>query len=240
MSASQENFRVLLFDIDGTLLVPARRGVYREHVRRALIDIFGSAGIIDEISFAGKTDLQILREALAGEGIEPARIRAALPQIEQRFTALLQEMEQSGRVFNCCAGVEALLARLSGQPRYLLSLLTGNVELLAQAKLQGVGLAGYFRHRGAFGSDEEDRLLLPAIAASRISAALAVDNLQPRQFIIIGDTLRDIACARHFGARVIAVASGGSSAAELAAGEPDLLFDNLAETDKVIAALDLL
>lgn len=237
MSASQQDLRVLLFDIDGTLVVPARRGVYREQVHAALVDIFGTAGRIDEVAFGGKTDLQILREALTDEGITPAEIRAELPRIAERFTAILSQMEPEGRVFNCCAGVEELLARLGGDTRYLLSLLTGNVEPLARAKLASVGLDNYFRYRGAFGSDEEDRCLLPAIASTRICASIGVESLRPEQFVVIGDTPRDIACARYFGARVVAVASGTTSYDELAAAAPDLLFADLRATDEVMAAL---
>jgi len=235
---NSSELRVLLFDIDGTLLVPARRGVYREQIRTALIEIFGTAGSIDEVSFGGKTDRQILREALEHEGIGPERIREALPEVEARFTGILRTMQSEGAVFNCCPGVETLLERLSRESRYLISLLTGNVELLAQAKLESIGLSRYFSYRGAFGSDEEDRLLLPAIAARRIAEALGANGLGPEQFIIIGDTPRDIACARHFGARVIAVASGGSSMEELAASEPDLLLADLSDTETVVAALE--
>jgi phosphoglycolate phosphatase-like HAD superfamily hydrolase len=234
------DIRVLLFDIDGTLLLPARRGVYRDQIRTALIEIFGTAGLIDSIAFGGKTDLQILREALEGEGIKPEQIRAVLPEVERRFISILVEMQKEGQVFNCCPGVESLLERLSCEPRYLLSLLTGNVEMLAQAKLESAGLARYFRHRGAFGSDEEDRRLLPAIACARITEALSAESLSPEQFIVIGDTPRDIACARHFGARAVAVASGGTTFNELAAEGPDLLFADLSDTDAVVDALSTL
>jgi phosphoglycolate phosphatase-like HAD superfamily hydrolase len=211
--------------------------VYREQIRTALIEIFGTAGSIDSVSFGGKTDLQILREALENEGITPDRIRAALPDIEKQFTGILQRMQVEGPVFDCCPGVELLLERLSCESRYLISLLTGNVELLAWAKLESAGLTRYFSYRGAFGSDEEDRLLLPAIAASRIAARLGADGLKPGQFVVIGDTPRDIACARHFGARVVAVASGGSTMEELALAEPDLLLGDLSDTEAVITAL---
>ncbi|MEW6730286.1 MAG: HAD hydrolase-like protein [Acidobacteriota bacterium] len=237
MTTTNGDLRILLFDIDGTLLVPVRRGIYTAQVRRALIDIFGTAGIISEVSFGGKTDLQILREALTVEGITPEQIHAALPAIEDRFTAILKEMENDGPIFTCCPGVVALLESLSQESRYLLSILTGNVEPLAWAKLQSVGLAHYFQQRGAFGSDGEDRLILPAIAAQRITEALGGAALAPAQFVIIGDTPRDIACARHFGARVFAVASGAATVAELAAAQPDLLLEDLSCTNRVMAAL---
>jgi phosphoglycolate phosphatase-like HAD superfamily hydrolase len=98
-------------------------------------------------------------------------------------------------------------------------------------------LQAYFNRSGAFGSDSEDRLQLPAIACQRISNLLGVESLLPEQFIIIGDTPRDIACARHFGAKVLAVATGNTKLEDLANAQPDLLFETLSDTDKVLSAL---
>lgn len=228
------DLRVLLFDIDGTLMVPTRRSFYRQQVKQSLIDIFGTAGIIDEINFSGKTDLQILSESLLVTGISLAEIKQMLPKIEHRFVAILCEMERTGKVFNCCPGIELLLTHLSHNPRYIISLLTGNVEPLAHKKLALTGLSHHFRFRGAFGSDNEDRCLLPAIAAERIGDSLGIKGLLPQQFIIIGDTPRDVACARYFGAKVIAVATGNFPYEELARTEPDFLFQDFNALEEVL------
>jgi phosphoglycolate phosphatase-like HAD superfamily hydrolase len=86
-------------------------------------------------------------------------------------------------------------------------LLTGNIEPAAHLKVESVGLAEFFTLPGAFGDESFDRRDLPAKAAQRINEHLGV-RLEPEQFIVIGDTPNDVACARHFGARVIAVATG--------------------------------
>ena len=120
--------------------------------------------------------------------------------------------------------------------RFVSSLLTGNVEKLADAKLRVAGIRHYFQGRGAFGSDAEDRDHLPAIAAGRIREYLK-QELAPDRFIVIGDTPRDISCARHFGARVLAVASGQFIADELEVHAPDAVLNDLSDTVSVLRLL---
>jgi phosphoglycolate phosphatase-like HAD superfamily hydrolase len=228
--------RVALFDIDGTLIKAVRRPEYRGRINQMLVDVFGTCGRISEVDFAGKTDLAIYREALECEGISPAAIRELLPRIEELMVGLLSEMASTGEVFRLCPGVKELLDALSSDERFITSLLTGNVERLAEAKLRAVGIWEYFRGRGAFGSDEEERDHLPAVAAERINAHFGI-SLPPERFIIIGDTPRDISCARHFGARVLAVASGRHTVKELAAFSPDALVEDLGDTGAVLGLL---
>lgn len=237
MSASSENLRILLFDVDGTLLTTIDRSAYREQIAQALINIFGTTGKLLEISFSGKTDLHIVSEALEDEGITLEQVWEEFPKIESEFMAVIENLSKSGPIFRRCPAVEDLLVKLQSDSRYIISLLTGNIEKLAWKKLSHVGLHNYFQHPGAFGSDSADRLLLPAIASDRISKLLGVENILPEQFIIIGDTPRDIACARHFGAKVLAVATGNTKLEDLANAQPDLLFQTLSDTDKVLLAL---
>jgi phosphoglycolate phosphatase-like HAD superfamily hydrolase len=228
--------RVVLFDIDGTLIRPARRPEYRGAIREILIDVFGTFGRIDGVDFRGKTDLAIYREALEPEGIEFEIIRERLPMVESAMVDLLDRMASTGDVYHLCSGVRELLEAMAGDRRFLASLLTGNVERLAEAKLRVAGIGHYFRGRGAFGSDHENRDHLPAIAAERLSALYGL-RLAPERFIIVGDTPRDISCARHFGARVLAVASGQHTTEELKAFEPDALLEDLSDTRAVIELL---
>ena len=103
-----------------------------------------------------------------------------------------------------------------------------------------VGLSEFFKLPGAFGDDSHDRRDLPALAAQRISRHLGVD-LQPHQFIVIGDTPNDIACARHFGAHALAVATGRLySAEDLLACQPDALLQDLSDANLLIATLEQL
>jgi phosphoglycolate phosphatase len=213
--------RVLLFDIDGTLIKTVRRGEYRSLIHLMLIDIFGTCGRINEVDFGGRTDLSIYREALECEGITIGQIRERLPRVETAMVDILNNLASSGEVFQLCTGVRELLDALSFDTRFLSSLLTGNVEKLAEAKLRVAGIWHYFKGRGAFGSDDEER----------------DHTLTPDQFVIIGDTPRDIACARHFGARVIGVASGFNTIDQLRKHSPDVLLADLGDTNAVLQAL---
>jgi phosphoglycolate phosphatase-like HAD superfamily hydrolase len=228
--------RILLFDIDGTLIRAVRRPEYRGRIRQMLVDVFGTCGRIAEVDFGGRTDLSIYREALECEGITVSEIQERLPVLERLMVEILWELASEGEVFRVCAGVRELLDALSRDERFVTSLLTGNVEKLAEAKLKVAGIWEYFRGRGAFGSDAENRDHLPAIAAERINAHLG-RVIPPHRFIIIGDTPRDIFCARHFGARVLAVASGFHNAEQLSHHAPDALLPDLSETGRVIKLL---
>ena len=204
-----------------------------------LIDIFGTCGRISVVDFGGRTDLSIYREALECEGITVEEIRQRLPVIEAQMVNILQGLAETGIVYKLCAGVRELLDRVASHNQFLPSLLTGNVEKLAEAKLRHVDLWHYFKGRGAFGSDAEDRNHLPAIAAARIRDHLGTE-LHPEQFIIIGDTPRDISCAKYFGAKVFAVATGKHTLDELLTYQPDAALADLSDASKVVTLLEQL
>ena len=158
--------------------------------------------------------------AHAGHEIRPARIGAHL--------------------IEAMPGAREVLKLVDEHPRYLSALLTGNIEPAAHLKVEIAGLTEFFQLPGAFGDDSFDRRDLPAIAARRINEHLGA-KLQPEQFIVIGDTPNDIACARHFGARALAVATGRLySAEDLLACKPDALLQDLSDANVVIATLEQL
>src|SRR6185369_14865806 len=119
---------VFLFDIDGTLCVPARGRGYRREIKEVLTTVFGTAGRLDEVTFAGKTDLLILREALEPEGIGPEIIRERLGDWQSHFVDLTLRLGSETPLFVSCSGVESVLAELDRDDRFLLSILTGNLE----------------------------------------------------------------------------------------------------------------
>jgi phosphoglycolate phosphatase-like HAD superfamily hydrolase len=228
--------RILLFDVDGTLINAVRRREYRGLVRDKLRQIFGTCGRLDQVDFAGKTDLAIYHEALQPEGFTIEMVQARVPDIEAGMAEVLAGMAATGDVFGLCGGVRDLLEALATDDRFITSLLTGNLSKLAEAKLRLAGIWEYFRCCGAFGDDDPERDHLPAIAAARFSRQLG-EELRPDRFVIIGDTPRDISCARFFGARVLAVASGRHSVEELESLGPDAVLPTLGDAGSVIELL---
>ena len=220
------SLRVLLWDIDGTLVRSVRSGVFRDYTTPAITRIFGTSGRLAEMSVSGMTDLQIICEALRDEGFTPADVAARSGEICEHYMAELERITNAETLYTAIPGVRETLEAVEREPRYLSSLLTGNVERAAYWKLRATGLADFFRLPGAFGADSDDRRDRPALAAARINGSLGL-NLQPAQFIVIGDTPNDIACARHYGARSVAVATGRSHSAEdLLPFQPDALLED--------------
>jgi phosphoglycolate phosphatase-like HAD superfamily hydrolase len=235
------DLRILLWDIDGTLVRTARVGVFKDYTTPALVRIFGTAGRLHELSVSGMTDLQIVCEALRDEGFTTEDVAARSKELCEHYVAEFERMAATNEpIYFALPGAREVLETLDADPRYFSALLTGNVEGAAYWKLRLVGLADFFRLPGAFGEDSHDRRDLPALAAARINDFLKLD-LKPSQFVVIGDTPNDIACAKHFGARSVAVATGRSYAPrDLASCEPDALLDDLADTDAVLRTLNKL
>lgn len=238
-----ENLRVLLWDIDGTLMRSVRPGAFKEYTIPVLESIFGTAGRLSEMSVSGMTDLQIVAEALRDEGFTPEQIRGRVRELRDRYLAELQRVSaaaEGGALFELLPGAREILAATHAHPRYRSALLTGNIKPAAQLKMQLVGLSEFFTLRGAFGDDSHDRRDLPALAARRIMRRLNV-TLRPSQFIVIGDTPNDIACARHFGAHVVAVGTGRVNSADtLRPHHPDIFLPDLSDTEAVMRAFDSL
>jgi len=233
------SLRVLLWDLDGTLVRGARYGIFKDYTVPMLESVFGTAGCLHEMIVSGMTDLQIVEEALRGEGITREQISARKDELQSCYIAEMKRATGNGaHVIEAMPGAREVLQRVHEHPRYLSALLTGNIKPAAYLKLEITGLAEFFQLPGAFGDESFDRRDLPALAAERINEHLGA-NLRPDQFIVIGDTPNDIACARHFGARVVAVATGRiHSAGDLRAHDPDALLPNLLDSELVMMVLD--
>jgi phosphoglycolate phosphatase len=205
---------LLLFDIDGTLLLGAT-DAHRDALQDALRAVHGIDGTRARVvAPAGRTDGDIARAILLGAGISPERIDERADDVKDeccRNYALLSTADLSHTVL---PGVRELLEGLSGHDGATLALLTGNYEPVARLKLKHAGIGHYFPGgQGAFGSDSEDRAALPAIARRRAGER---GRPHPRaDTIVIGDTPRDIACARADGVRCVAVATGPYGVEEL-------------------------
>lgn len=243
VSASANNrvsswLRILLWDIDGTLMRSARPGSYKDYFVPMLERVFETSGVLPEMHVSGMTDLQIVVEALQGEGITHEHITERLDILRQCYMEEMRRVAGNGnQFFELLPGARATLQAAAEHPRYHSALVTGNIEPAAHLKMELVGLTEYFDLPGAFGDESHDRRDLPALAADRIRRHLDLE-LAPDQFIVIGDTPNDIACAKHFGAKVLAVGTGRLfSTEEILECEPDAFVPDLSNPELVINLL---
>jgi phosphoglycolate phosphatase-like HAD superfamily hydrolase len=204
-------------------------------MRVAFERVFGTAGGIDRYDLRGRTDTRIVHDVMSAEGWEPARVKERLGEFFEVYVGGLTTEIGDGRNVITLPGVAAVVERLERSGEAVLGLVTGNIEEGARVKLLPTGLWPRFQV-GAFGSDHMDRRRLPSLAARRAHALLGT-AFSPRDVLVIGDTPHDIDCARAFGAVAVAVATGQHSRDELLAESPDLFFDDLADAEKVLAAL---
>jgi phosphoglycolate phosphatase-like HAD superfamily hydrolase len=233
--------RILLWDIDGTLIRSVRTGAYKDYTIPVLEEIFGTAGRLADMRVSGMTDLQIVFEALSDAGISQDEILAQSEVLVSRLTEEARRVTGNGeKFFELLPGVRDTLEALAAHPRYQSALVTGNIKPMAQLKMELVGLDHFFTLPGAFGDESHNRRDLPAAAAERIRKHLQLD-LPPEHFIVIGDTPNDIDCGRHFGARTVAVGTGRFySHEEILACEPDAVLADLSNIDLVVETLDKL
>jgi phosphoglycolate phosphatase-like HAD superfamily hydrolase len=225
--------RLILFDIDGTLL---REGIAPKLAfARALRETYNTSGPIQNFRFAGMTDPQCVTEIMRLAGVRDDVIRERRDECLRRYVdhlAVEMQNHDGARLF---PGVRELLERLNKLDSVLVGLLTGNILRGAQLKLRRWNLEPYFRF-GAFGDDHEDRAVLAQIALDKARALLG-RPIGGAQTTVVGDTPRDVECARAIGARVVVVATGQVDRAELTASEPDVLLDSFENHDAALRAM---
>ena len=143
-------------------------------------------------------------------------------------------VSQKNNPYKIFKGVREILDRTHEHQTFINSLLTGNLSVAAEIKLRYVDLWNYFENvPNAFGEISHERSQL-AHEAGKLYNEFLKTEINPEQFIIIGDTPNDIACARAFGAKCVAVATGKNHPKEeLAEYKPDVLLENLENTEKV-------
>lgn len=231
--------RIILWDIDGTLIRSARPGGYKDYTIPVLKELFGTAGQLADMQVSGMTDMQIFIEALSSHGITHDDVRNRMHILSERLTAEARKVTGNGvTFFELLPGARETLEALEEHPRYRSALLTGNIEPMAYLKMELVGLEKFFTLPGAFGHESHNRRDLPALAAERIRAHLQLD-LKPEEFIVIGDTPNDIDCARYFGARAVAVGTGRLYSKEAVLEHaPDKFLPDLSDVAAVIKTLD--
>jgi phosphoglycolate phosphatase len=205
--------KLVLFDIDGTLIHTNSAGV--KAFAKAFVMQFGLDGA-ESLSFAGRTDTGLVREFFRKHNLEPTKEH--FREFFDCYTHWLNHMliECKGDIL---PGVWRMIYELHKVPNPpLIGLLTGNIRLGAEIKLRHYNLWDFFR-TGAFADDHEDRNQIAAIAMER-GAQILNQKLRGEEVLVIGDTPLDIACGKAIDARVLAVATGKSSVAELKAHNP--------------------
>lgn len=224
--------KLLLFDIDGTLLTSGGAG--ERALRQAVRERFGVEDDLKAVEIAGRTDSGIARQILRKYEITetPEAITGFLDAYLHYLSRYLPETP--GRLL---PGIIPLLDSLRGRAGVVLALLTGNLERGAELKLTHYGVWHYFEF-GAYADDHHDRNELGHFARRRATAKHGLE-FSPEQIFVLGDTPHDIACARAIGAKALAVATGGSSRERLAEHAPDFLFDDLGDLPAVLQALGL-
>lgn len=227
--------KLVLFDIDGTILLSSGAG--RRAIVTAIAEEIGDTGSLGHIPFGGKTDPQIVAELLAAAGHHGPPTPDRLDGICRRYVELLaDELDRPTTRTHVMPGVHQLLERLEQVEGVILGLLTGNLAQGARLKLRAAGIdPGRFKV-GAYGSDAAHRPDLPPIAARR---AAPYFGREPRgdAVVIIGDTPADIACGSCIQARAVAVATGDYSMADLQACGPHAVFENLTDTESVLRSI---
>ncbi|HSH38393.1 MAG TPA: HAD family hydrolase [Chthoniobacterales bacterium] len=222
--------RLLLWDIDATLISTAGAGLVA--LKRVVTARYGIEDDLHDIEIAGRTDARIARSILEKYGVETTagNVSAFLDE----YIALLGELLPQ---LNGCVlpGVAEVLARMDGREDRVLGLLTGNLRRGAELKLRRYGLWDFFEF-GAFADDHHDRNELGSFARTRACERHQFE-FPPSAIDVIGDTPHDIACGKAFGARTVAVATGSSTYEELAAHDPDFVFEDLSDVDAVVATL---
>lgn len=226
---------LVLFDIDGTILLTAGAG--RRALAEALREEVADPAAFEHIRFDGKTDPQIVTELLDAVGHPRAADPELVHDICLRYVGLLAvELQQPRSRTVLMPGVARLLDALEVQDDVVLGLLTGNVAQGAALKLSAGGLEPARFVVGAYGSDSARRPDLPAIATRR---AAPYFGREPRgaEVVIIGDTPADVTCGRGVGARAIGVATGSYPQSALTEAGAYAAFPDLADTARVLEAI---
>ena len=227
--------RLVLFDIDGTLLTSMSAG--RRALRAAFEEEYDELAFFDAVRLDGKTDLQIIAELHMAAGRPERATAGGMSRLLDRYVAHLEVViAEPGIRVRPCPGVPELLDALGERDDVVIGLLTGNVVPGARLKLGAAGIDFGRFAVGAFGSDSAHRPDLPPIAAARAEGHFGRVP-HGAEVVIIGDTPADVACGAGISARAVAVATGSYSVAELELTGAFATFPTLADTSAVLKAI---
>jgi phosphoglycolate phosphatase-like HAD superfamily hydrolase len=227
---------LILFDIDGTLVLTGRAGM--RAMNRACADLVRAENAMAGVTFAGRTDWSILDDILRNHG--HTLDATLLDELRGRYVAhLAEEIQFPGEGVNdVMPGIRPLLDALAARADVRTGLLTGNFVEGARIKLEHFDLWKYFAW-GAFGGDAANRNELVPIAAARArDHGIDVDVIRPADVFVVGDTPNDVECALVAGATPVAVATGSYTVEQLRSAGADIVFDDLGDTNAFLRLLD--
>lgn len=214
---------VFLFDIDGTLLLSGGAGL--KSINRTFKKLYGETYRFETLKADGKTDPIILEE-LFHQAHKRYPSKEELGQVAEVYCQMMvEEMPLSPR-FRLMPGAMEFLEALSDTAGVVMGLATGNLESMAWLKLKQAKMDHFFKF-GGFGSDSKIRRELTELSLTKAQSFLQTKQVD--QVFVVGDTIHDVDCAHHIGAKVIAVATGNTSAEELQARNPHYFFPTLVE-----------
>lgn len=222
------SYKLVLFDIDGTLISTGRAGT--RAMNMAFYEMFGIENGFQHVKMAGRTDPAIIRDGMRLAGVsspngEYEKYRALY------LEHLAREMKTSVNK-HLMPGIGEILENLKADSGPTVGLLTGNMEEGARIKLEDMGIMHHF-FLGAYGSDNDDRNRLLHVALERWRN-LKGRSIEPAEVMVIGDTPHDIECSKPFGATAVAVATGPYSIEELSSHGPDHIFSDLGDPEEFL------
>lgn len=214
--------KIPLFDIDGTLFKTGGQ-LHQDAFNHAFLNVYGVPAKQRDINPEGMTDRQVIVEVLKLRGMTPEETRLKIPKATEYMKRYFEEHKNEAKP-EVLPGVRDFLTKLKAE-NIPMGVLTGNVEGIAWTKIERAGLRSFFDF-GAFGSQSEIRAELVEIARKNAEKVLG-RSFQTQDFAIVGDTPKDIKCARDTGIQVVAVATGIFSFEELVEEKPDLTVQTL-------------
>lgn len=227
-----QKVKMLLFDIDGTLLMTGGAG--RIAFERAFEELFGIQNAWGNTVPDGKTDPIIIRE-IADRTVRRELQKEEYTRLCERYLLYFSEEITDSPRFRLLPGVPKLLDLLAGMEHLILGIVTGNFENAAWAKLEKGGLKHHFKF-GGFGSDSWDRAEITRIALER-GLESGAKQVSKENIFVIGDTQHDILAAKKLGLKSVAVETGNTPKQELTALRPDYFFADFSDAEKFLDIL---
>ena len=215
--------RLVLFDIDGTLLIS--RGIGREAKRRAMLEHFGMTGDLNNHVFGGMTDWGILAELLAPLGRSSADVGGEMADYQRIMARHMRDIRADYHAEAIPHAME-LVAGLRDRDDSVVGLVTGNTAMTAEIKLETAGYDPDWFVIGAFGHESGERDDLTRLALER-AVAHCGRAFAGIDVIVIGDTAADIQAARAIDAVAVAVTTGYGTREQLVESQPDFLLEDL-------------